>query len=95
MSQFELPIRETVATTNLFQSVASKKSDKRAECNLGNHFAPAQTNVFDNNVVKLIDFIKKRANLYFVSSPYFLHRIATQQSFPNKYFAKRFEHIKK
>ena len=35
MSQFELAIRETVATTNLFQSVASKKSDKRAEYNLG------------------------------------------------------------
>ena len=39
--QFELLNHEIVAITNLFQLVTSKKSNNRAECNLGNHFPPA------------------------------------------------------
>ena len=41
VAQFQLLFHDIVVITNLFQSVTSKKSDNRVECNLGNHFIRA------------------------------------------------------
>ena len=77
VAQFELLFHEIVSITNLFQSVTSKKSDNRTECNLGNNFAPGKTNLFNNNVVKLIDFVNQRGNPYNLKAPSPLHNIIT------------------
>ena len=83
VAQFELLFHEIVAITNLFQSVTSKQSDNRAECNLGNSFSPTRNALFNNNVIKLMDFIKNRKNPYNINADVPLHNIVTQQSFPS------------
>lgn len=82
VAQFELLFHEIVAITNLFQSVTSKKSDNRAECFLGNNLAPSKTTLFNDNVVKLLDFLKKRINPYNMNSHSPLHNIVSQHLFP-------------
>ena len=82
MAEYELLFHEIVAISNLFQTLTSKDSDNdRGDCNLGNSFAPTRNNLFNNNVIKLLDFIKQRSNPFSVEAPVPLHNIVTQQSY--------------